>query len=263
MDTHRQAKSQHKLRHIVPTTEAFESQNLIEHHLRTQDLAYQKARERGFSPRFEDQDWQAAELELAVEIRLESATKSPYVLGNHSMKRVLATTLLAVALPGAALAAASGTYGPQAGEREFTLSGTGTSDKDFDNSSIGVSGEVGWFLSDQLSLGVRQSLTFADIQGEDIDDDFWAGSTRGYGDYHFGSGRARPFVGASLGAIYGDGVNDTGVGGVEVGLKYYALPDTFILARAEYQFLFDSSDDAEDNFDDGSWSYVLGIGFNF
>jgi len=50
---------------------------------------------------------------------------------------------------------------------------------------------------------------------------------------------------------------------LELGLKYYVLEDTFILARGEYQFFFDSSDSAEDNFDNGAWQYVFGLGFNF
>lgn len=179
------------------------------------------------------------------------------------MKTFVAIGLLAATLPGLALAQGSGAFGPQRGDREFTLSGTGTSDKDFDNSSIGISADLGWYLSDPLVVGIRQSLSFADIEGQDLSDDYWAGSTRGYVDWHFGQGQFRPFVGASLGAIYGDGVNDTGVAGAEVGLKYYPLPKTFIVARAEYQFLFDSSDSAQDNFDDGAWNYVLGMGYHF
>jgi len=179
------------------------------------------------------------------------------------MKHILAVGVLAFSLSGFAVVHAASGYGPEAGDREFTLSGTGASDKDFDNSSVGVSADLGWFLSEPLSVGVRQSINYADIQGESASDDFWNGSTRGYVDWHFGDGRARPFIGASLGAIYGDGVEDTGVAGLEVGLKYYVLPKTFILGRAEYQFLFEDSDDAENNFNDGSWAYLLGLGFNF
>jgi len=179
------------------------------------------------------------------------------------MRKYLVICALVAAVPGFASAQGTTSVGPDTGDREFTLSGTGTSDKDFDNSSFGVSADLGWFRSAQLVLGIRQSLNFADIEGEDLNDDFWNGSTRGYVDYHFGQGPARPFVGASLGGVYGDGVNDGGFAGLELGLKYYALEKTFILARAEYQFFFDSSDDANDNFDDGAWAYVFGIGFNF
>ena len=103
--------------------------------------------------------------------------------------------------------------GPQAGDREFTLSGTGSSDKDFDNSNFGISADIGWYRTDRFVWGIRQSLNYADVEGENLSDDFFNGSTRGYLDYHFGQGAARPFVGANLGLIYGDGVEDTGVGG--------------------------------------------------
>lgn len=163
----------------------------------------------------------------------------------------------------AALLSPAGFAQPSDGDKEFSLSGTGSSDKDFDNSSIGVSGDLGWYTSPNLSLGIRQSVQYADIQGADAGDDFWNGSTRGYANYHFGGGNARPFVGASLGGVYGDGVNDGGFAGLEFGMKYYVLESTYILGRAEYQFFFDSGNEAEDAFDDGAWAYVLGVGFNF
>lgn len=54
-------------------------------------------------------------------------------------KHIIATAVIAASLSGVALA-----QGPVTGEREFTLAGTGTSDKDFDNSSFGISGDIGW-----------------------------------------------------------------------------------------------------------------------
>ncbi|MBZ9559496.1 MULTISPECIES: hypothetical protein [unclassified Modicisalibacter] len=36
-----------------------------------------------------------------------------------------------------------------------------------------------------------------------------------------------------------------------------------IQGRAEYQFLFDSSNSAQDNYDDGAWAYTVGMGVNF
>jgi hypothetical protein len=176
------------------------------------------------------------------------------VFVNASLPVLVGTSLLL-----ASSAMAQG-IGPSTGDREFSLSGTGSSDKDFDSSSFGISADYGWYLSDRTLAGIRQSANFADVEG---DDNVWNGSTRGFADYHFGRGAARPFVGASLGGIYGDGVNDTGIAGLETGLKYYMLPTTFIQARAEYQFLFDSGDSAEENYDDGAWAYTFGMGINF
>ncbi len=177
-------------------------------------------------------------------------------------KAYLAVAVLTAGLSGVAFGQQEN-IGPQDGSREFSLAGSGTSDKDFDNSSFGVSGDYGWYTSSHSVWGIRQSINFADIKGEDLGDDFWSGSTRGYYDYHFGDGAARPFVGGSLGAVYGDGVNDSAFAGLEFGLKYYVLESTYILGRAEYQFFFDSGSSAEDNFDDGAWVYVLGMGYNF
>lgn len=178
------------------------------------------------------------------------------------------TTLLCVTLglfPAAAFAQSGSTsnLGPAQGEREFTLSGTGSSDKDFDSSSFGMSADIGWYRSRELLLGIRQSLNFADIEGEDISNDFWNGSTRGYVNYHFGQTAWRPFVGASLGGVYGDGVNNSGFAGLEGGLKYYVMPKTFIMARAEYQWFFDDGGDVDDQFDKGAWAYTFGLGYNF
>lgn len=182
------------------------------------------------------------------------------MLTNTSLAVLMGASLLSSSY---AMAQGGGTIGPQVGDREFTLSGTGSSDKDFDSSSFGISGDYGWYLTDRTLAGIRQSINFADIEGEDLSDDFWNGSTRGFVDYHFGRGAARPFVGASLGGIYGDGVKDTGIAGLETGLKYYLLATTFVQARAEYQFLFESGDSAKDNIDDGAWAYTFGMGLNF
>lgn len=153
--------------------------------------------------------------------------------------------------------------GPTAGDREITLSGTGSSDSDFDSSTAGITGDYGWYRNDMLSWGIRQSVNYASIEGADLTDDYWNGSTRGYINQHFLQDKFRPFIGASLGAVYGDGVEDGGFAGLEFGQKYYVLPSTFVLARAEYQWFFDSSSNVDDNFSDGAFAYTVGIGYNF
>lgn len=173
------------------------------------------------------------------------------------------TLCLLGALPMAATAQSSN-IGPIEGEREFSLSGTGNNDRDFNSGSFGVTGDLGWYLRDNVVAGVRQSINYANIEGEGISDDFWNGSTRGYINHHFLEDRARPFVGASLGGIYGDGVKDSAFAGLEAGVKYYVRTKTYILARAEYQFLFSSTSDATDAFqDDGIWAYTVGLGYHF
>ncbi|MBK1729618.1 hypothetical protein CKO14_09520 [Halorhodospira halophila] len=156
-------------------------------------------------------------------------------------------------------------YGGTAGDREFSISGTGISDKNLDSSSFGASADIGWYLRDPLIVGARQSVNYASIEGESIKDDFWNGTTRGYLNYQFApSERMRPFLGGSLGVIYGDGVKDSGFAGLELGGKYYVREKTYLLGRVEYQWLFSSSSDVDDAFrDDGAWAYTLGMGYNF
>ncbi|MFB9869712.1 hypothetical protein [Vreelandella sulfidaeris] len=163
-----------------------------------------------------------------------------------------------------AVSAQSSNYGPEQGERELSLSGTGSTDRNFNSGTFGVTGDMGWYIQNNIVTGARQSINYTDVEGEGIIDDFWNGSTRGYINYQFLDDRARPFVGASLGALYGDGVKDSAFAGLETGIKYYVLTKTYFLARAEYQFLFSSTSDASDAFqDDGAWAYTVGLGYNF
>ena len=163
-----------------------------------------------------------------------------------------------------ATAVQSSDYGPKVGDREFSISGAGSSDQKFNSGSFGVSGDIGWYLSDNLVAGIRQSINYASIEGESLKDDFWNGSTRAYVNYQFLTDRARPFIGASLGGLYGDGVQDSSFAGLETGFKYYVQTKAYFLARVEYQFLFESSSEASDAFkDDGVWAYTVGLGYNF
>lgn len=176
-------------------------------------------------------------------------------------KATLALCASALLIP--ALATAQGTYqgiGPKEGDRELSISGAGTSDKKFDNGAMGLSGDMGWYLNDQTVAGVRQKVSWGSV---DNGSDDWAGSTKGFIDYHFGQSEFRPFIGANLGAIYYNHAKNTGTAGLELGAKYYVLPQTFIQARAEYSFLFDSGSSADRNYSNGSWDYVLGMGYNF
>lgn len=155
-------------------------------------------------------------------------------------------------------------FGPREGDQEVSVSGTGSSDQSFNNGSFGLTGDLGWYLSNDMVAGIRQSINYASIEGASLKNDFWNGSTRGYFNYQFLDDRTRPFLGASLGGIYGDGVENSGFAGLETGVKHYVQTKTYFLARIEYQFFFSSSDDAVDAFqDDGAWAYTIGLGYNF
>lgn len=176
------------------------------------------------------------------------------------MKKTLLLSAL-LALPAFATAQAQEVefVGPQAGDWEVTISGSGSSDNDFDNTTLGVTGSAGKYMTDNVLVGVRQTLNFSDSE----DNTALTGATRVFADYVFDLGRWRPYIGASAGGIYGEGVNNTFAAGPEVGVKYYADDNTFIYAQTEYQFTFQDSDDIDDAFDDGGFFHAVGVGFNF
>jgi len=170
------------------------------------------------------------------------------------------TKWIAIALMSAALPAGQALAAQDAGDRSFTISGTGASDKDFNATTFGTTAQLGWFLSDPVEVGLRQSYN---IFTADNANDAWNGSTAAYLDWNFGKATLVPFLGANIGGIYGDGVKDTGTAGLEGGLKWYVKDKTFIDFAVQYQFLFDNADDIDNRFDDGAYFYSLGVGFNF
>ena len=149
--------------------------------------------------------------------------------------------------------------GPYQGAWEFLLGGSGSSDQDFDANNISVDVTLGYYLTDTVEVGVRQNVSVAGNE----DDTSWNGATTGFIDYVFDFDAFRPFVGVSLGYLYGDDTNDTFIGGPEAGVKYYIKDDAFVFGRVNYDFLFDSGDEIDDNFEDGRFVYSIGLGINF
>lgn len=184
-------------------------------------------------------------------------------------KNMLKTCLLAAALTGTAWAQNNTTdangfnadWGPRTGDRELTLGGGGGSNKDFDSSFAGVNASYGQFLTDQWEVSLRQAVNYTNPRGAES---MWNAATRIAGDYHFLPGsRFRPFVGGNIGGVYGEGVQDTWVAGIEAGGKYYVRPKTFVFAMAEYEWFFKSASKADNNFNDGQFIWSTGIGFHF
>lgn len=149
--------------------------------------------------------------------------------------------------------------GPYQGAWEFLLGGSGASDQDFDGNNVSVDLTLGYYLTDTVEVGVRQNVTVAGNEN----DTSWNGATTGFADYVFDLDAFRPFVGISLGFLYGDDTNETFIGGPEAGVKYYVKDDAFIFGRVNYDFLFDSGDEIDDNFEDGRFVYSIGLGINF
>ena len=162
---------------------------------------------------------------------------------------------VAVALMLLPAAAANAQF--QAGDWELTLGGSGSNGPDFDGTTWAVNGSLGYFLSKEFEVGVRQTIGYTDIGvGSD-----WAGSTRVFADYHFDMGRWQPYVGGNFGYVYGGA--DSFLAAPEAGVKFFVNSTTFIALTAEYQFFFDDGDDASDSFSDGQFLYGLNIGFRW
>lgn len=144
------------------------------------------------------------------------------------------------------------------GDKELTLAGTAFSSGDFDGLTASASGSLGYFITDNLELSIRQSIGYSDLGETALN-----GSTRIAGDFHFDLEAWQPFVGANFGYVYGDSVSDTFEAAPEAGVKWFVNSTTFIMAMVEYQFFFDEADDASDSFSDGQFVWSLGIGFRF
>jgi len=144
------------------------------------------------------------------------------------------------------------------GDYDLTLNGAAAHGPDLDGVSFNVGGSLGYFLTDGLEIGLRQTIGFTDVgTGGDLN-----GSTRLALDFNFNMGQWVPYVGGNIGYVYGDAVNDTFEAAPEAGVRYFVNNTTFIFASVEYQFFFDSGD-AGDSFSDGQFLYGLGIGFKF
>ena len=148
----------------------------------------------------------------------------------------------------------------QVGDREFTLSGTGTSDEEFDNTTMAVDFGLGYFFSENLEGVLRQNVTLAEVPG---DDEIWNGSTRIGFDFNFNLEKLRPFVGATIGYLYGESTEESFIAGPEAGLKYFVNETTFIVGSLGYDFVFEDADEADDAFNDGRFVYNFGIGFRY
>lgn len=179
---------------------------------------------------------------------------------NVKTLAISAGLLSLVAFTSQTQAAGPGVWGMEKGDWEFTLGGGGSSSKDFDANAGSFNASVGYFLSSAFEIGLRQNFSFAsgDEGGSAM------ASTRAALDYHLKLGQKfRPYIGASIGGIYGDDVNESFTGGLEAGVKYYVLPKTFLFGHFEYQWSFDNSNDVNESFDEGSFLYSVGVGFNF
>ena len=177
---------------------------------------------------------------------LKMKNKAPLI------SKVCIVVVALLLLPAFALADQT-TYGFHKGDREFTLSGSGSSDHSLRRTDFTTSLSLGYFFSDGFEGALRQ-----DIGLNSRENSSWDGATNLAIDYHINLGSVQPLIGASFGYSYGDRVDDRWVAGPEAGLKIFLNGTTFIRALVQYEFPV-----ADSFLSDGRFIYGLGLGVRF
>lgn len=144
---------------------------------------------------------------------------------------------------------------------EVTLGGSGVSNEDFDAGVAQAAISVGYFVSPEFEISIRQAGSFSD-PGEGVSST-WNGSTRIGADFHFLLDNVLPFIGASFGYVYGDNIEESLAAGPEAGVKVFLQDRAFVFGSAEWLFLFDDDDSLSNAFDDGQVLYNVGFGLRF
>lgn len=143
--------------------------------------------------------------------------------------------------------------GPRAGNWEATLTGTGQSSDDFDDSNFGMTGSLGYYFTKNFVLTFKQGLNYDDVGNSSLVN----GRSIIQPAYQWDLKRWQPYLGLNVGAIYGAGVDDEAVFGPEGGVKYFVNESTFIFGSISYEMLVDEC------CSDGIIPYSVGIGFDF
>lgn len=144
------------------------------------------------------------------------------------------------------------------GSTELTLSGSGSSDKQFHDTNLDANVGIGYMLTNELEIGIRQGASY---QHSDGGGDNLVGETRAALDWNFDLGKLQPYVGATLGARYGDGVSY--IAGPEVGIRYWMNTDTAIFVSAAYDFSSKDFSGLRNEASDGQFVYRAGLSFSF
>jgi hypothetical protein len=169
------------------------------------------------------------------------------------MKNHIKSCIIALALASASSALAQ----PQGGDWEFTLGGGGGVDQDFEAGTGSINGSMGYFFNPNFEVAVRQSINLDALTS----DEEWSGSTIVAADWHFVFGsKFVPFIGLTTGLTYTEDDSAWSVG-PELGFKYYVHERTFIFLSGEYRWFFDELESIDENSDDGSFAFLVGVGF--
>ncbi len=144
--------------------------------------------------------------------------------------------------------------GPRQGDWEGFLGGTGSSNGEFNDNTMGVTGSVGYYVLKWLPVRLNQS--YITTWGSRVNDQHRF-TTTAAADFQAPLGRFQPFLGGFGGYAWGD--QNSGLAGPEGGIKFYVNESTFIQGLMQYGFLFDKTFD----WDNGRAVYTIGLGWNF
>jgi hypothetical protein len=176
-----------------------------------------------------------------------------------------------VALAVLAMMPAVSHAGAKAGDWILQLEGAGANNKEFNTGDVAAQASVGYFLTDQAELSLRQAAgyAFAKNGGSSAlaadasilnptaaNGNTFTGATQLAFDWNIAMGNWVPFIGANVGLAYGDNHTKTvWEAGPEAGVKYYVNQTTYIYVEAEWDFTFASHMPGNSEF-----LYALGLG---
>jgi hypothetical protein len=144
--------------------------------------------------------------------------------------------------------------GPRKGDWEGFIGGSGTSNGEFNDNALGVTGSIGYYVLSWMPVNLRQS--YVSRFGHRVNDrhDF---ATTGAIDFQGPFGRFQPFLGGFGGYTYGH--QSSPIIGPEGGIKFYVNESTFIQGLMQYGWLTDKTLE----WDNGRAVYTIGLGWNF
>lgn len=133
--------------------------------------------------------------------------------------------------------------------------------QDSHTGTVTADGALGYFLTDELEVGVRQTISSAFIRHAR---DQWLATSAGFSDYNFhglvNEDWIIPYLGAFVGAVWND-QDSTGTLGPNAGTKFFLSRRTSINAAYRYEWYFDkvNTKDIRENSDHGNHVATLGL----
>jgi outer membrane protein W len=177
------------------------------------------------------------------------------------MKTLSRNPILAAISFAAAITVAPTSYALQdQGDKEIEFSGGFSHASGSDVGTINADVSLGYYAAPRLSLGIRQTLSYAFV---DDAPDSWTASTIPFVNYYFETSNQnfRPFIGAFVGAAYNED-DTTGTAGPAVGFKYFLSDNTAVVTRLRYEWYFEELT-LKDSTNTSDGNYIATVGMSY